>query len=62
MIFGGRFPDRFLEAGAFDDDAVREAIGQQAPITPVAVLPVGYSAEFSGRPARRPLSEVTVWI
>jgi nitroreductase len=48
--------------GAFDDDAVREAIGQQAPITPVAVLPIGYSAEFSGRPARRPLSEVSVWI
>ncbi len=48
--------------GAFDDDAVRDAIGQQAPITPVAVLPIGYSAEFSGRPARRPLSEVTMWI
>ncbi len=48
--------------GAFDENAVRESIGVQAPITPVAVLPIGYSAESAGRPARRPLSEVTTWI
>jgi nitroreductase len=48
--------------GAFNADAVREAIGVAAPIEPVAVLPVGYSAESAGRPARRPLSEVANWI
>lgn len=57
--------DRGLAAcwiGAFDEDAVREAVGLVAPITPVAIVPVGYSAESAGRPARRPLAEVTNWI
>lgn len=48
--------------GAFDENAVREAIGQLAPITPIAVLPVGYSAEAAGRPARRPLGEIAKWL
>jgi nitroreductase len=48
--------------GAFDQVAVAEAIGAAAPITPVAVLPIGYSAESAGRPARRPLAEVTTWL
>jgi len=48
--------------GAFDEAATRDALGLQAPITPVAILPVGYSAESAGRPARRPLSEVTTWL
>ncbi|MDR3686025.1 MAG: nitroreductase family protein [Coriobacteriia bacterium] len=48
--------------GAFDADAVREALGIQAPIEPIAILPVGYSAESAGRPARRPLAEVATWI
>lgn len=48
--------------GAFDEDAVRAVLGIQSPITPVAILPVGYSAESAGRPARRPLAEVTNWI
>ena len=48
--------------GAFDEDAVREALGIAAPIAPVAILPVGYSAESAGRPARRPLAEVTTWL
>jgi nitroreductase len=48
--------------GAFDTDAVREAVGIQSPIEPIAILPIGYSAESAGRPARRPLSEVTTWI
>ena len=47
--------------GAFDTDAVRESLGIQAPIEPIAILPIGYSAESAGRPARRPLSEVTTW-
>lgn len=48
--------------GAFDENAVREAVGVARPITPIAVLPVGYSAEAAGKPSRRPLEEVTTWI
>jgi len=48
--------------GAFDTDAVRDALGIQFPIEPIAILPIGYSAESAGRPARRPLAEVTSWI
>lgn len=48
--------------GAFDDDAVRAAIGVTKPITPIAVLPIGYSAEAARRPLRRPLEEVTTWL
>ncbi len=48
--------------GAFDEAAVRTALGITAPITPVAILPIGYSAESAGRPARRPLAEVTNWM
>lgn len=48
--------------GAFDDEAVREAIGVAKPITPIAVLPVGRSAEAAAKPLRRPLSEVTTWL
>jgi nitroreductase len=57
--------DRGLAAcwvGAFDEDAVREALGVTAPITPIAIIPVGHSAEAAGRPARRPLDEVTTWL
>jgi nitroreductase len=48
--------------GAFDEAAVSEALGVSAPITPLAILPVGYSAESAGKPARRPLEEVTTWL
>ena len=48
--------------GAFDTEAVREALMIKDSIEPVAVLPVGYSAESAGRPARRPLAEVATWI
>jgi hypothetical protein len=41
---------------------VREALGVASPITPIAIIPVGHSAEAAGRPARRPLSEVTTWL
>jgi nitroreductase len=57
--------DRGLAAcwvGAFDDDAVRDALEIRAPITPIAIIPVGHSAEAAGKPARRPLSEVTTWL
>lgn len=48
--------------GAFDERAVAEALGLTAPVTPVAIMPIGYSAEFAGKPKRRPLDEVTTWI
>ncbi len=48
--------------GAFDEDAVRDAIGLQRPLSPVAIIPVGYSAESAGRPSRRPLSEITTYL
>ena len=41
--------------GAFDPKAVAGALGITPPVEPVAILPVGYSAESAGRPARRPL-------
>lgn len=56
--------DRGLAAcwiGAFDPDAVRDALNLASPIEPVAIVPVGYSAESAGRPARRPLGEVVTW-
>lgn len=57
--------DRGLAAcwiGAFDEDKVRAAIGLEPPITPVAIIPIGYSAEAVGRPVRRPVSEVTTYL
>ncbi len=48
--------------GAFDEKAVREALSIQQPVTPVAILPIGYSAESSGKPARRPIDELTTWL
>lgn len=48
--------------GAFDEVAVRDAVDIKAPIRPVAVLPIGYSAESGSRPERRPLSEITTWL
>ncbi|HET6498218.1 MAG TPA: nitroreductase family protein [Coriobacteriia bacterium] len=48
--------------GAFDEDAVRSALGIALPISPVAILPIGHSAESSTKPSRRPLDEVTTWL
>lgn len=48
--------------GAFDEGAVREALEIPHPIAPVAILPVGYSAESAGKPSRRPLQDVTTWL
>ena len=47
--------------GAFDEEAIRASLGIKKPITPVAILPIGHSAQASGKQARRPLSEVSVW-
>lgn len=48
--------------GAFDEDAVRESLGVTRPIRPIAVLPIGVSAEGAAKPSRRPLEEVTTWL
>lgn len=48
--------------GAFDEHAVAEAVGLKRPLTPVALLPIGYSAQGSGLQSRRPLDEVVRWI
>lgn len=48
--------------GAFDPRAVAEVLGVSAPVEPVAILPIGHSAESAGRPARRPLQEVVTWL
>lgn len=48
--------------GAFEDAPVREALGLSKPITPVAIVPIGYAAEAGARAARRPLDEVTTWL
>jgi len=57
--------DRGLAAcwiGAFDENAVREALGISDPVTPVAIIPVGHSAESSAKPARRPIDELVTWL
>ena len=48
--------------GAFDENAVREAIGAPRALTPIAVLPIGHSAESAAKPKRRPIEEVTTWL
>ncbi len=48
--------------GAFDPVSVSSALGIPSPLEPVAILPVGHSAESAGRPARRPLEEVVTWL
>jgi nitroreductase len=44
--------------GAFDDEAVRKAIGVGQELLPVAVLPIGYAAENPGSPGRRRLEDL----
>lgn len=44
--------------GAFDDDAVRAALGLPAHILPVGLIPVGYRAERPPRYRRRPLASL----
>lgn len=48
--------------GAFNEGMVRDALGLVAPVTPVAILPIGYSAESSAKPSRRPIDELTTWL
>lgn len=48
--------------GIFEEEAVKAALGLPQAFVPVAILPIGYSAESSTRPARRPLAEVATWV
>lgn len=43
--------------GAFEDEAVRRAIGAPEGMRPVAILPVGYAGESPQFPGRRALAE-----
>jgi len=45
--------------GAFDEEAVSEAIESPRNLRPVAILPIGYPAEKLKIKTRRPLSEMT---
>ena len=44
--------------GAFDDDAVREAIGVGQDLRPVAILPIGYAGEDAKATPRRSLANL----
>ncbi len=48
--------------GAFDDDAVRRAVGVGRDLIPIAILPVGYAAEKPEQRSRRPLDDLVQWI
>jgi len=44
--------------GAFDDDAVREAIGVGQDLLPVAILPIGYAGQDARATPRRSLANL----
>lgn len=44
--------------GAFNDDMVAEAVGVRPPARPVAILLIGYPAEFPAPTPRRSLSDL----
>ena len=44
--------------GAFNDDAVREAIGVGADLLPVAILPIGHAGEEPHESSRRSLNSL----
>ncbi len=44
--------------GAFDEEAVRQAIGVGHDLRPIAFLPIGYAAETPERRSRRALAEL----
>lgn len=49
--------------GAFNDDAVRRAIGiRRESVSPMAIIPVGWPAESPVPPRRRSLEDITKWI
>jgi len=48
--------------GTFDEKVVRLIIGAPESQVPVAILPIGYPAEFPDQHLRRPLDELAHWI
>ncbi len=46
--------------GAFDEEAVRQAIGVLKGHVPVAIVPIGYAAEAPETTGRRPLSDLVL--
>jgi len=44
--------------GAFDEEAVRQAVGIPQGLTPVAILPIGYAGKKSRITPRRELSDL----
>ena len=44
--------------GAFDEEAVRQAIDVGSDLRPIALLPIGYAAETPARSTRRPLDDL----
>lgn len=48
--------------GAFDDDAVRDAIGVGQDLLPVAILPIGYAGEEPDESSRRSLTSLVHYV
>jgi nitroreductase len=46
--------------GAFHEDQVRAALGVGEELRPVALLPIGYTAQMPETTSRRPLSEMVL--
>lgn len=46
--------------GAFDETAVRDSLGLDSGLRPVALIPVGYPGEEVTEISRRPVDEVTL--
>ena len=47
--------------GYFEDDLVRQALGLEPGLIPIALLSLGYPAELPEASSRRRLSEVVIW-
>jgi len=48
--------------GAFDDQVVREALGLEEHVLPVAIVSAGWPAERPREPPRRGLEEMLIWV
>lgn len=58
MLAAGALGLSTVWVGAFQDEAVRKAIGAPEEHLPVAMLPIGYAAETPELTPRRPLEEL----
>lgn len=48
--------------GAFDDDLVRDILGLEEHMLPIALISVGWPAEGPAAPPKRNLEEVLIWM